>query len=195
MSKTKVNKVKNKIGLSRQQSKFKHLLKVNRHFSLSSDVSGPKRTLDYSGVAIKKQQAAIKDALVKLLKHRLGLSKLRCGTVQYSELDEILKNEGHSFSSKSVTACVKKTFPGVSYALRSKTFEGLGRITPGAIESQQQEEQEDDEEIFENKVTLLLRKNFELQQTMFTYFRGFTQEVEEDMLFMNLLQEKIDAVS
>ena len=90
---------------------------------------------------------------------------------------------------------MKKTFPGVSYAWRSKTFEGLGRITPGAIESQQQEEQEEDEEIFENKVTLLLRKNFELQQTMFTYFRGFTQEVEEDMLFMNLLQEKIDAVS
>ena len=66
MSKTKVNKVKNKIGLSRHQSKFKHLLKVNRHFSLSSDVSGPKRTLDYSGAAIKKQQAAIEDALVKL---------------------------------------------------------------------------------------------------------------------------------
>ena len=83
----------------------------------------------------------------------------------------------------------------MSYAWCSKTFEGLGRITPGAMENQQQEEQEEDEEIFENKVTLLLRKNFELQQTMFTYFRGFTQEVEEDMLFMNLLQEKIDAVS
>ena len=85
---------------------------------------------------------------------------------------------------------MKKTFPGVSYAWRSKTFEGLGRITLGVIENQKQEEQEEGEEIFENKVTLLLRKNFELQQTMFTYFRRFTQEVEEDMLFMNLLQEK-----
>ena len=48
-------------------------------------------------------------------------------------------------------------------------------MTLGATENQQQEEQED-EEIFENKVTLLLRKNLELQQTVFTYFRGFTQE-------------------
>ena len=71
----------------------------------------------------------------------------------------------------------------------------MGRITPGAIGNKQQEEQEDDEEIFENKMTLLLRKNFELQQTVLTYFRGFNQEEEEDMLFMNLLQEKIDAVS
>ena len=30
--------------------------------------------------------------------------------VAYSELDENLKNEGHKFSSKSVIACVKKTF-------------------------------------------------------------------------------------
>ena len=45
------------------------------------------------------------------------------------------------------------------------------------------------------KVTLLLLKNFELKQTVLTYCRGFTQEEEEDMLFMNLLQEKIDAVS
>ena len=82
---------------------------------------------------------------------------------------------------------MNKTFPGVSYAWRSKTFEGLRRITPGTVENQQQEEQEEYEEIFENKVTLLLRKNFELQQTVFTYFRGFTQEEEEDMLFMNLL--------
>ena len=66
----------------------------------------------------------------------------------------------------------------MSYVWRSKTFKGLGRITLGATENQQQEEQED-EEIFENKVTLLLRKNLELQQTVFTYFRGFTHEEEE----------------
>ena len=71
----------------------------------------------------------------------------------------------------------------------------MRRITPGATGNQQQEEKEKDEEIFDNKMTLLLRKNFELQQTVLTYFKGFTQEEEEDMLFMNLLQEKIDAVS
>ena len=61
------------------------------------------------------------------------------------------------------------------------------KVISGATGNQQQE-------IFENKMTLLLRKNFELQQTVLT-FRGFTLEEEEDMLFMNLLQEKIDAVS
>ena len=71
----------------------------------------------------------------------------------------------------------------------------MGRITPGATGNQQQEEQEEDEEIFDNKMTLLLPKIFELQQTVLTYFRGFIQEEEEEMLFMNLLQEKIDAVS
>ena len=69
-----------------------------------------------------------------------------------------------------------------------RPFESLGRLTPGATGNQQQE-------IFENKMTLLLCKNFELQQTVLTYVRGFTQEEEEDMLFINLLQEKIDAVS
>ena len=145
--------------------------------SLSSDVSGPKRTLNYSGAAIKKRQAAIKYALVKLFEASTQTVETE---MQYSELDEILKNEGHKFSSKSVIPCVKKTFPGVSYAWRSKTFKGLGRITPGATESQQQEEQED-EKIFENKVALLLHKNFELQQTVLTYFRGFTEEEEQSL--------------
>ena len=65
--------------------------------SLSSDVSGPKKTLNYSGAAIKKRQAAIKDALVKLFEASTQTVETE---MQYS--------------------CVKKTFPGVSYAWRSK---------------------------------------------------------------------------
>ena len=68
-------------------------------------MSGPKRILNYSGAAIRKRQAAIKDALLKLLEASTVETEMR-----YSELDEILKNEGHNFSSKSVIACVKETF-------------------------------------------------------------------------------------
>ena len=70
-------------------------------------MSGPKRTLNYSGAAIKKRQAAIKDALLKLLEASTQTVETER---RYSELDEILKNEGHNFSSKSVIACLKKTF-------------------------------------------------------------------------------------
>ena len=88
MSKTKVKKVKNKIGLSRHQSKFKHLLKSEPFLSLSSDISGPKGTLNYSGAVIKKRQTSIKDALVKLFEASTQTVETE---VQYSELDEILK--------------------------------------------------------------------------------------------------------
>ena len=66
MSKTNVNKVKNKIGLSRHQSKFKHLLKVNRHFLYPRMYQDPKELWIIQVQQLKKRQAAIKDALVKL---------------------------------------------------------------------------------------------------------------------------------
>ena len=75
--------------------------------------------MNYSGAAIKKRQAALKDALVKLFEASTHTVETE---MQYSELDENLKNEGHNFSSKSVIPCVQKTFPGVLYAWRSKTF-------------------------------------------------------------------------
>ena len=67
--------------------------------SLSSDVSGPKRTLNYSGAVIKKRQAAIKDALVKLFKASTQTVETE---MRYSELEEILKNEGHTISHPKV---------------------------------------------------------------------------------------------
>ena len=120
MSKTKVKKVKKKIDLSRHQLKFKHLLKVNHHFLYPRMYQVPKElTLNYSGAAVKKRQAAIKDALVKLFEASTQTVETE---MQYSELDEIFKHEGKKFLIQKYYSVCEENILGAQRPL--KVWEG-----------------------------------------------------------------------
>ena len=106
-------------------------------------------------------------------------------------MENVLKEEGLWFPSRSVIPCVKKTFDGCTYVKATKKFIGIKRkpcadethdCSPGlALQSEsniREGQQTGSDQEFEDKVAQLLRKQNKTVENMVTFF--YHLEIAED---------------
>ena len=180
----------------------------------SSTVGLSRKSLDYSGAGIKKRQKEMREILTKHFKYSEGAG------MGYSVVEKVLTKEGLQCPSKSVIACIKKTFPGTDYSKFSKKVTGISKLEHSG-DAQTEDEAPPvgasqgrpgrtatfvmSEGDFEKEVSRLLRKQSETVAILVDHFQESdpdtmqldesTQERVKVDFFVEQIQEELESIT